>query len=136
MLATEIKDTICWWQVWDVDHFVIIGNILTSHLKNVTNINIRSSTLSQQDNVVTNVIVAENWYKTWTKAQLREQLNSIRAASGRSRKTPDTPKTPAEKKAELLKKFSVSDDLLVKQQETDTSEPVFGQSESGNAKNA
>ena len=65
---------------------------------------------------------------------MREQLNSIRAASGRSRKTPDTPKTPAEKKAELLKKFSVSDDLLVKQQETDTSEPVFGQSESGNAK--
>ena len=71
--------------------------------------------------------------KTERKAQLKEQLNSIRAASGRSQKTPDKPKTPAEKKADLLKKFSISDDLLLKQQETDASEPAFGQSESGNA---
>ena len=67
------------------------------------------------------------------KAQLNDQLKSIRAASGRSQKTPDKPKTPAEKKAELLKKFSISDDLLLKQQETDASEPIFAQSESGNA---
>ena len=78
-------------------------------------------------------------------AQLNDQLKSIRAASGRSRKTPEKPetpdkpetpekpKTPAEKKAELLKKFSISDDLLQKQQETDASEPIFAQSESGNA---